>query len=357
VAGPHRFVVEEEPKPTPGDAPTAASLIANAVAHEIDAVIQEIQEERRAGVPAPEAPLAAEDHDSASWRDEVAARLNQYRARRRPREPRYPSLQLKFEASAMEWEGWTAPEDRPPMPASRQSVALDAATSAFPENSVSAERIAPRQESVPETSARILEFPRSSSTPPMRLDELAEPVFDRPRILDVPEVEPPPPALGGILIEPVETEQEEKRPGIDMPLQAAPMWRRVAAGAVDGVIVAAAVALFGYIFLRIAVELPSRLQAVSVILALTAAFWVGYQYLLVVYSGTTPGLRLARLRLCRFDGDLAPRRLRRWRILASILSGAAAGLGYGWCFLDEDRLCWHDRITHTYMAPTKSSRK
>ncbi len=38
------------------------------------------------------------NHDPESWRREVAARLSHYRARRRPREPRYPSLQLKFES-------------------------------------------------------------------------------------------------------------------------------------------------------------------------------------------------------------------------------------------------------------------
>src|SRR5271170_4004532 len=33
------------------------------------------------------------------WRDEVAARLARYRARRKPRAPRYPSLLLPFESS------------------------------------------------------------------------------------------------------------------------------------------------------------------------------------------------------------------------------------------------------------------
>jgi hypothetical protein len=28
-------------------------------------------------------------------------------------------------------------------------------------------------------------------------------------------------------------------------------------------------------------------------------------------------------------------------------------MGYIWVFLDEDSLCWHDRITHTYLAPQK----
>ena len=79
--------------------------------------------------------------------------------------------------------------------------------------------------------------------------------------------------------------------------------------------------------------------------------WSGYQYLLLTYAGSTPGLNLARLRLSRFDGSRVPRRIRRWRVLASVLSGFSLGLGYAWCLLDEDQLCWHDRITRTYLAP------
>src|ERR1700729_868583 len=38
--------------------------------------------------------------DSATWRLEVAARLNRYQSRRKPRPPRYPSLRLPFDADA-----------------------------------------------------------------------------------------------------------------------------------------------------------------------------------------------------------------------------------------------------------------
>ena len=64
-------------------------------------------------------------------------------------------------------------------------------------------------------------------------------------------------------------------------------------------------------------------------------------------------MRLAGLEINRFDGTLTTRRLRRWRVLASYLSAVSLGMGYAWLFLDEDSLCWHDRITHTYMAPQK----
>ena len=175
--------------------------------------------------------------------------------------------------------------------------------------------------------------------------------MDRPRILEVPEVAPPPPALGGITIEPAPVVETEKRPGIDIPLESAPLGRRLAAGIGDGLVIGAASALFGYIFWKIAALRPPRFQLIGLGAGIPCLFWAAYQYLLMVYSGRTPGLILARLELKRFDGAATSRSLRRWRVLASWLSAASLGMGYAWLFLDEHALCWHDRITHTYLAP------
>lgn len=283
-----------------------------------------------------------------SWRQEVAARVNHYRARRRPRSPRYPSLRLKFEPSE---PGWTSPGTSGtllPTRATRQAVAVESAQpQPAPAPGAPAE---PMPNAAPET-AKVIEFPRAATAPPRPLDELAEPVLDRPRILEVPEVVPPPPALGGILIEPAEQADQEKRPGFEIPLQSAPMSRRMLAGAVDAVLVLTALAGFGYIFLRMTtVALPVQQGAAAAGL-LAGVLWAAYHYLMLVYAGTTPGLIAAKLRLSRFDGSAATRSLRRWRVLASVLSGVSLGLGYAWCFLDEDGLCWHDRITRTYLAP------
>jgi uncharacterized RDD family membrane protein YckC len=293
--------------------------------------------------------------DPDAWRNEVAARVNKYRARRRPREPRYPSLQLKFEPYE-------------PLPGSRPAVAEAPASARPVQQAISLDSTAPVAEmpslepleygapppAVPETTARILEFPRSLTfMPPQPLDELAEPVFDRPRILDVPDIEPPPPALGGILIEPVEQPEMEKRPGFEMPLKSAPMARRMAAVAIDGLIILLALSGFSCLFFWIAAAVPPLQSAAGTIVILAGIFWVAYQYLLLVYTGTTVGLKFAKLRLDKFDGSPVPRQIRRWRVLASALSGLSLGLGYAWCFLDEDELCWHDRITRTYMAPIK----
>jgi uncharacterized RDD family membrane protein YckC len=82
--------------------------------------------------------------------------------------------------------------------------------------------------------------------------------------------------------------------------------------------------------------------------------WAAYQYVFVVYTGSTPGLRAARLGMAAFDGSPLNRRLRRWRVLASFLSAFSAGLGYFWCVLDQNRLCWHDRITRTHVQATEA---
>ncbi|MFZ0731814.1 MAG: RDD family protein [Candidatus Sulfotelmatobacter sp.] len=169
----------------------------------------------------------------------------------------------------------------------------------------------------------------------------------------MPDVEPPLPALGGITIEPVQREEPEKRPGIDVPLQSAPPGRRLIAAAIDGFLLAVAAALFGFIFCKITAFRPPKFQIVGIATGVLFALWAGYNYLLIVYGATTPGQRVAGLKLAKFDGSPTSRSLRRWRVLASCLSTVSAGMGYAWVFLDEDALCWHDRITHTYLAPAE----
>jgi uncharacterized RDD family membrane protein YckC len=294
-----------------------------------------------------------------SWRREVAARLSHYRARRRPREPRYPSLHLKFESEPVRHI-----LDSPAEPLADvsdlqdQTVVLDdpesAASASPPRIRLAEPADRPRLIFAPstESTAKVIEF--ASYSPPSRpADELAEPVWDRPRIIEAPELAPPPPALGGISIEPVEEPENERRPGFEIPLRAAPMSRRIAAAAVDGVLVISAIAAFAYIFFRITDVVPPPAKVAGTAVLLVAALWSAYQYLLLVHSGATPGLKVARLELQMFDGSPVPRRIRRWRVLASVLSGVSLGLGYAWCLLDEDELCWHDRITRTYMAPKR----
>ena len=308
--------------------------------------------------------------DPSAWREELAARLDRYRERRKPRAPRYPSLQLRLEEPSSRAASpgpldYEPPHDSVLPPVSCQAVALDEDLPSRPDmgrilrqqgeaaaSSAASPRV-PGPSSGHSASGKIIEFPRWCAVPPVPLDELAEPVRDRPRILDAPAVAPPPPALGGITIEAPEPKEAEKRPGIDIPLQSAPLGRRIFAAMIDGIVIAAASALCGFIFSKVSAVRPPVLQLVELAAGVPCLLCAVYQYLLIVYSASTPGLRLARLELTNFDGKTTTRRIRRWRVLASFLSTAALGMGYAWVFLDEDSLCWHDRITHTYLAPKR----
>jgi uncharacterized RDD family membrane protein YckC len=307
--------------------------------------------------------------DSAAWRQELAVRLNRYHSRRKPRPPRYPSLRLRFE------EQGSASHDRVPEPSatpkvmpvvSNHALAFDPFEEVSPREVVDSPSPLPvykshesmdqpcTEQSESEAvafapTAKIIEFPRFWTPPTPARDELADAVVERPRILDVPDFVPAAPALGGITIEPVEQPELEKRPGIDIPLQGAALSRRVVSAAIDACIIATHCALFGFIFWKLTAVQPPSLEIAAVLGGLWIVLWSAYQYLFMVYGGSTPGLRLAGLKMVRFDGSRASQKLRRWRVLASFLSAFSLGMGYAWVFLDEDSLCWHDRITHTYL--------
>jgi uncharacterized RDD family membrane protein YckC len=236
----------------------------------------------------------------------------------------------------------------------------------------------PYPEQAPELSANVIEFPRSAAIPILHPSDLADPVLDhhRPRIVEAPEILPPPPALGGMLIEPAHKEPVDRR-AADSPAASASIARRALAALVDGIVLTMALAAFAAIFLRLNsgfIRLPNlSLISISIdrplpplslptpaaptlagALAIIAVLlWASYKFLFVVYTGSTPGLRAARLRLAAFDGKPLNRRSRRWRVLASFLSAFSAGLGYLWCVLDQEGLCWHDRITRTHIQSAK----
>jgi uncharacterized RDD family membrane protein YckC len=330
----------------------------------------------QAGVAGDSPAEASLDDPAPAWRDELSARLNRYRARRKVRPPRYPSLSLPLSLQFEPLVSATSTASSESAPTafetvSNHALALDPRTlDAMRQQPAAAEEVRdaeiappPAQRSAARnltvntgahTGAKIIEFPGFAWGPPIPPpDQLAEPVSERPRILEAPEIVPPAPALGGITMEAVEQPEPEKRAGIDIPLQSAPLGLRVVASLVDGLLIAAAAALFGFIFWKVAAVRPPMAQILGLSAAIPCLFWMAYQYLLIVYAASTPGLRLAGLELARFDGTSTSRSLRRWRVLASCLSAVSAGMGYLWVFLDEDALCWHDRITHTYLAPRK----
>src|SRR6266700_6297831 len=320
--------------------PVAAAASVEAAKASSTAAVQGTAGELSRGMLGEDSIPPSSGTDGDDWRDLVSAKINTYRSRK-PRIDRYPSLQLQFEQRTYRNAGRSETGGNTSTPMS-ELVRLE--ESSGPVVAVSTE-----------ATARVLEFPRANALP-VRQDDLADPIIDRPRIVEAPELLHAPPAMGGILIDPVQEPEPERRPGFDMPLQSAPLSRRLLAGGTDLLVLATAIAVFESIVIRVAGPLTSRASG-ELAIGLLAFLWPTYQYCLLVFSATTPGLRLSKLAVTRFDGTGAPKKLRRWRVLASLLSCVSLGLGYAWCFLDEDQLSRHDRITRTHIAPVSSANR
>ena len=302
----------------------------------------------------------------AFWRQEVSSRLEKYRARR-PRTVRERSLPLDFEravnremttgslstslaeeepdvgvARVSDPHPWDAPPDDS-RPLAETVCAPDPVPEFVAEPSVEEPQYSDLSES------NLIQFPRQPLLPvmPPSFEELAETIIDRPRILDVPEEVESSAPLADISVAP-----EEEQPAIEfeLPLLVASMSRRVVAGLLDAFVVLAGAGVFLTIALKTGVAAPHDKTGFLVAMAVLCLFWALYEYLFLVYAGTTPGMQLTRLQLVTFDGNRVRRRARRGRALAMALSSLALALGLIWALLDEDTLCWHDRITRTYVV-------
>jgi uncharacterized RDD family membrane protein YckC len=283
--------------------------------------------------------------EGSFWRNEVASRVESYRARRR-RPIRERSLPLDFERAVNremtlgELSGSREEEYRAPGTEYRAEPAGDEGSEVV----LGAQEVEDAQES------KVIEFPRLAMLPvmPPSFEELAEPIMDRPRILEAPEEVDTASPLSDISVAP----EQEQYPAVEfeLPLQVASLSRRVFAGLVDALIVLLGTAVFVWIVLKAGVPMPPAKAGLLFVMGASCVFWVIYQYLFLVYAGTTPGMQVARLRLITFEGGPARRRTRRGRSVAMVLSTLSLGLGLIWALLDEDTLCWHDRITRTYVV-------
>ena len=71
---------------------------------------------------------------------------------------------------------------------------------------------------------------------------------------------------------------------------------------------------------------------------------------MLMYAGTTAGMQVTKIRLSTFKGEAPNRRHRRSRVLGLYFSTASLMMGLLWSLVDVDALCWHDRISHTYLT-------
>ncbi|HSA92490.1 MAG TPA: RDD family protein [Terriglobales bacterium] len=263
------------------------------------------------------------------WRQEVSSRLHAYRSRRRRRSEN-ASLSLNFEGDG------SAPEAPNVIVFPRLQVATGPAARV--------EYRAPGVSPVPPATPPDL--------PVAETEELAEPLADAPQILEAPPADETAESVSPALAMTLETDEAAAVAGaenIDLPLPVAPIELRLFAALVDVLVVLVATAMFTVIFLKISGAPPAGKLLLAAVLAVPTAFWCMYQYLFLVYGGTTPGMRVARLELRTFEGERPWRIERRNRALAVVVSCISLGLGFLWTLVDEDSLAWHDRITRTFL--------
>jgi uncharacterized RDD family membrane protein YckC len=344
------------------------------------------------------------------WREQVASRVQQHRAKRKGAEPD-PNMELRFPVQ-------DAAVD-PRVMRARRFVAQAATRSPFADDPFEAPTITvanTTEDTALAEATKIIHFPGSGGSrggnrnvPGNALAsihdyhaamvelEAEEPLLDSLRITDVGEVAPDeavlqPAGLSGSPenssslanasiayvadedppivyrkakappaeqlelpnFEPtnfddiqLEATHQPVLPDLEAGPQPAPLGQRMMAGIVDAAIVLAAAAVFNVTFNQLAEESLHSRMALLCAVVVGGVLWTLYQYTFLVYGNGTPGMHLAQLELANFDGKPVSAFDRRCRAVASALSGFSLGLGFLWALVDEDQLGWHDRMTKT----------
>jgi uncharacterized RDD family membrane protein YckC len=206
----------------------------------------------------------------------------------------------------------------------------------------------------PRAQRKVIAFPRQATGAP-EMHRLADPVLlEQPRILDVPEeleALPTTPFLDGLQFGPTtQPVIAVHADNVELPFRAAGRAHRLYAGLLDCLLVAAGTAVFAAVSYKMLPKLTFSKPVLVTAATLPLLLWAVYQYLLLVYGGATAGMRIAKIRLSTFTGKSPCRHKRRQRVMALYFSMASFVMGLLWALVDVDSLCWHDRISRTYLT-------
>ena len=204
----------------------------------------------------------------------------------------------------------------------------------------------------PKPKRKVIAFPRQHTVTIEAEYRLADPVTtEAPRILDVPEELESTPFLDGLQLDlPQQAAVEPSRDHIELPCQPVNTSQRMLAGVIDLAVTGVGAGLFAAVAFKILNELPPAKLVVLGLVMSTVVLWSAYQYLFVVYSGRTVGMMATRVRLRTFKGKPLTMQRRKLRVLSLYLSSLSLGMGLMWAFVDEDGLCWHDRLSRTFLT-------
>ena len=72
------------------------------------------------------------------------------------------------------------------------------------------------------------------------------------------------------------------------------------------------------------------------------------------HGGQTLGMKTWGIRVEQFNGDPITWRQALLRYLGALISWAALGIGFLWSLFHPQRLAWHDILSHTRLARTRT---
>jgi uncharacterized RDD family membrane protein YckC len=215
--------------------------------------------------------------------------------------------------------------------------------------------------------ANVIEFPRELVATCKRRPRRAEGPLGAESQLSIFEVDPvalpiqqaavdvtpswPSPEWSSIELDaqPMDEPEFHDVPDSQIAKELAPAARRLTAALVDGALIGGAIIAAAMLAAsRIGHPLPARIAEISVVSALLLACAL-YQALFLAVAEATPGMRCAGISLSTFDGHSPTCAQSRRRLGALLLSVLPLGLGVAWALFDDDHLCWHDRLSKTYL--------
>jgi uncharacterized RDD family membrane protein YckC len=243
----------------------------------------------------------AQASDASAWRDELAARMDAYRARRRKVAPSSAQSRLPFEDRSGELHD--------------HSVAV--ADSAAAENDFSFTIAIGRNSAPAEKRDARMEIDVSVA-PASRGKEAFSPADD------------------GM------TEQYGLYP-------VASLDERRWAALIDGACLLFAYGGFLALFGSMGGQFTISKLSAAVYAATLGIVYLQYFALFTIFGGTTPGMMFRGLQVTSFTGDPPTPRQMLLRSAGYILSAGTFFLGFFWAWWDEDALTWHDRLSRTYL--------
>lgn len=291
--------------------------------------------------PAPELPQRAPS-SQVFWEQDLPARPSQPSAAHATRQEEPPILDTEedWDDSLPAIEPWDEESFAPVEPA----LPIHANLIEFPRELVATRKVRPR----------LAEGPMAVAEPERQLS-----IFEvDPGAISVqPEPASAQPAASGwsapewshLELEEQLLPDDEPREAPAPALEMASFGRRLLAVTVDAALIAgaflgAAMAAFTHM-----AQLPApKIQELGAIVVFVLIAFL-YQAFFSTLANGTPGMKYARLSLCTFTNQSPTRAQMQGRLGALLLSVLPVGLGLAWAIFDENHLCWHDRLSQTYL--------